>query len=313
MQASAHFFISSKHDQFPHRCNFFLILFAFNFTPRHTSSAVRIVRTFHCDLRSIINTGASRKRKKDCKLLLLSALSGQVLSIVTQETGTMMTSAQTGSVITAATPAFMVVFGYVLLHEKLTAGRIISVVLATIGVLFIVLDPDNFEINPLGGLSLFVAAVTWAFMSVLLKFLSEYPVITVTFYSVLIAFLTLTPYGLYWLLTSADYAAMSAPSVWGSVLYLGFISTTAGFCLWNKGLLYMDASLGGLFMFFQPTVGTFLGWLLLAEPVTLYFWIGFTLIAVGVVLALRGGNTTAAEKLARCHQDSGKDSHPGGA
>ena len=134
--------------------------------------------------------------KKDCKLLLLSALSGQVLSIVTQETGTMMTSAHTGSVITAATPAFMVVFGYVLLHEKLTAGRIISVVLATIGVLFIVLDPDNFDINPLGGLSLFVAAVTWAFMSVLLKFLSEYPVITVTFYSVLIAFLTLTPCGL---------------------------------------------------------------------------------------------------------------------
>mgnify|MGYP001169893159 FL=1 len=158
--------------------------------------------------------------KKDCKLLVLSALSGQVLSIVTQETGTMMTSAQTGSVITAATPAFMVVFGYFLLHEKLTAGRIASVLLATIGVLFVVFDPDNFTVNPLGGASLFVAAVTWAFMSVLLKFLSKYSVITVTFYSVLIAFLTLTPYGLYWLLTAADYAAMASPSVWGSVLYL---------------------------------------------------------------------------------------------
>ena len=142
--------------------------------------------------------------KKDRKLLVLSALSGQVLSIVTQETGTMMTSAQTGSVITAATPAFMVVFGYFLLHEKLTAGRIASVLLATIGVLFVVFDPDNFTVNPLGGASLFVAAVTWAFMSVLLKFLSKYSVITVTFYSVLIAFLTLTPYGLYWLLTAAD-------------------------------------------------------------------------------------------------------------
>ena len=96
---------------------------------------------------------------------------------------------------------------------------------------------------------------------------------------------------------------MASPSVWGSVLYLGFISTTAGFCLWNKGLLYMDAALAGLFMFFQPIVGTFLGWLLLAEPVTLYFWIGFALIAAGVVLALRGGNTTAAEKLARHHRD----------
>ena len=35
---------------------------------------------------------------KDRKLLVLSALVGQTLSIVTQETGTMLTSAQTGSV-----------------------------------------------------------------------------------------------------------------------------------------------------------------------------------------------------------------------
>lgn len=242
-----------------------------------------------------------RIERKDAKLLIASALTGQVASIVTQETGTMLTSAQTGSVITAATPAFMVVFGCALLHEKLTAGRILSVLLATIGVLFIVFDPDNFQVNALGGLSLTVAALTWALMSVLLKFLSKYSVITITFYSVLIAFLTLTPYGAYWLATAADYEAMAAPDIWGSVLYLGFISTTAGFCLWNKGLLYMDASLAGLFMFFQPIVGTFLGWLLLGEPVTLYFWVGFTLIAAGVVLALRGGNTTAAEKLARSH------------
>lgn len=237
--------------------------------------------------------------RKDRGLVLLSALSGQVLSIVTQETGTMMTSAQTGSVITAATPAFMVVFAWLLLHEKLTAGRVVSVLLAMIGVLFIVFDPDQFAPGIWGGISLLVAAVTWAFMSVLLKFLAGYSVFTVTFYSLLIAFLTLTPYGLYWLLTSADYRAMAEPSVWGSVLYLGFLSTIAGFCLWNKGLLYMDASIAGLFMFFQPVVGTFLGWLLLGEPITMFFWIGFLLIAVGVALALRGGNTTAEEKLAR--------------
>ncbi|MBQ1876332.1 MAG: DMT family transporter [Selenomonas sp.] len=237
--------------------------------------------------------------RKDWKLLVLSALTGQTLSIVTQEMGTMLTSAQTGSVITAATPAFMVVFGCWLLHEKLTLGRVASVVLATVGVLFIVFDPDNLQITWLGGLSLFVAALTWALMSVLVKFLHHYSVVTVTFYSVLIAFLVLTPYGLWWLFTQADYTAMAAPSIWGSVLYLGFISTTAGFCLWNKGLTYMDASIGGLFMFWQPVVGTFLGWLLLSEPVTKYFWLGFGCIVIGVVLAMRGGNTTAAEKLAR--------------
>lgn len=237
--------------------------------------------------------------RADWKLLILSALCGQTISIVTQETGTMLTSAQTGSVITAATPAFMVVFGWWLLHEKLTAGRVLSVVLATIGVLFIVFDPDNVKVSALGGLSLFVAAVTWALMSVLVKFLSKYSVIAVTFYSVLIAFLCLTPYGLWWLTSDADIGAMASPDIWGSVLYLGFISTTAGFCLWNKGLTYMDASIGGLFMFFQPIVGTLLGWLLLDEPVTEYFGIGFVLIAVGVILALKGGNTTAEEKLSR--------------
>lgn len=236
---------------------------------------------------------------KDRKLLVLSALVGQTLSIVTQETGTMLTSAQTGSVITAATPAFMVVFGCWLLREKFTAGRALSVVLATLGVLFIVFDPDNFQVNAAGGLSLFVAAITWALMSVLLKFLARYSVITLTFYGVLTAFLLLTPYGIWWLTAQADFAAMAEPAVWGSVLYLGFFSTTAGFCLWNKGLTYMDASLGGLFMFFQPVVGTYLGWLLLDEPVTRNFWLGFLLIAAGVILAMRGGNTTAAEKLAR--------------
>jgi len=65
----------------------------------------------------------------------------------------------------------------------------------------------------------------------------------------------------------------------------------------------MDASIGGLFMFFQPIVGTILGWLLLGEAMTSCFLPGFALIAVGVVLAMRGGNTTAEEKLQRSRKE----------
>ncbi|MDN3537623.1 hypothetical protein QPX96_09590 [Limosilactobacillus fermentum] len=43
---------------------------------------------------------------------------GNTLSIVTQETGTLHASAQAASVITAATPTFMVIFAWLLL--KLT-------------------------------------------------------------------------------------------------------------------------------------------------------------------------------------------------
>ena len=101
--------------------------------------------------------------RKDWKLLLISALTGQTLSIVTQESGTMLTSAQMGSVITAATPAFMVVFGCLILHERFNFSRLLSVVLATVGVLLIVVDPENLQTGSLlGGVYLFVAAITWA-------------------------------------------------------------------------------------------------------------------------------------------------------
>ena len=224
--------------------------------------------------------------RKDWKLLALVGLIGQTLSIVTQESGTLLTSAQTGSTITAATPAFMVLFGWWILKERLTFGRIMSVVLATIGVLMIVYDPDNFQVNLLGGFFLFVAAWTWALMAVFLKLLDRYSPIVLTFYGLLVALVCLAPYSVWWLATQADYSLLLTPQVLLSIGYMGIISTTGGFVLWNEGLLYMDASTAGLFMFWQPIVGTFLGWLLLGEPVTLWFWLGALLIVAGVVMAM---------------------------
>ena len=51
------------------------------------------------------------------------------------------------------------------------------------------------------------------------------------------------------------------PTIWGGVLYLGVVSTAGAFFLWNKGLQMIDATSGGLYFFFQPLVGTFLGWI----------------------------------------------------
>lgn len=224
--------------------------------------------------------------RKDWKLVLLVGLIGQTLSIVTQETGTLLTSAQTGAVITSSTPAFMVVFGWLMLKEKLTKGRIISVILAIIGVLFIVYDPDNFQVNALGGFFLMIAAITWALMAIFLKLLEHYSPIVLTFYGLLVALVCLAPYSIWWFATQGDYSLLATPQVILSIAYMGIISTTGGFVLWNEGLLFMDAATAGLFIFWQPIVGTFFGWLLLDEPVTMWFWLGFILITVGVIMAM---------------------------
>jgi drug/metabolite transporter (DMT)-like permease len=77
------------------------------------------------------------------------------------------------------------------------------------------------------------------------------------------------------------------PTIWGGVLYLGIISTALGFLLWNRGLQLLNASSGGLFFFFQPLMGTLLGWLLLGENIGGTFWIGAFLVLIGVLIVIK--------------------------
>ncbi len=48
----------------------------------------------------------------------------------------------------------------------------------------------------------------------------------------------------------------------------------------------LNASSGGIFFFFQPVVGTLLGWLILGENIGVTFWIGSILILTGVLFVI---------------------------
>lgn len=225
--------------------------------------------------------------KKDWLIIFLVGLIGNTISIVTQEMGTMLSTAQMGAIITATTPAFMVVFARLILKENITLKKCLSIALATIGVGIVVGNGQIDVTQQLGGLYLLLAALTWALMSVLVKKVpSHYSQIVVTTYTSMIAVMLLTPFVLP-RLKNLDLASVLQPTISGGLLYLGIISTAGGFLLWNKGLQLMNASSGGLFFFFQPIVGTFLGWLLLGETIGLSFWIGSLLIFSGVFIVIR--------------------------
>lgn len=225
--------------------------------------------------------------KKDWLVIFLVGLIGNTISIVTQEMGTLLSTAQMGAIITATTPAFMVVFARLMLKERITLKKCISIVLATIGVGIIVGNGQIDVTQQLGGLYLLIAALTWALMSVLVKKVpSEYSQMVVTTYSSMIAVILLTPFVLP-RLQELDLTTVLQPTITGGLLYLGIVSTAGGFLLWNKGLQLMNASSGGLFFFFQPIVGTFLGWLLLGETIGLSFWLGSLFIFSGVFIVIR--------------------------
>ncbi|MED3687379.1 DMT family transporter [Peribacillus butanolivorans] len=235
----------------------------------------------------VVTKQSWRIEKRDWLLIFMIGLIGNTISIVTQEIGTMLSTAQMGAIITSTTPAFMVLFARIILKEKITFKKALSIILATIGVCIIVGNAQINSSNQLGAVSLLIAALTWSLMSVLIKRVpGQYSQIVVTTYAILVSIVLLTPFTIN-RLDKLDFQAMMHPTIWGGLLYLGVISTACAFLLWNRGLQMLNASSGGLFFFFQPIVGTFLGWLLLGEQIGLPFWMGTILIFIGVIFVIR--------------------------
>lgn len=220
---------------------------------------------------------------KDWLLLGWIGFIGYFVSIAFQFIGTKLSDAHTGSLITSATPAFMVVFATLILKEKLTGRKVISVILASIGVTIVIGWDTKAGDYFLGSMILVGAAITWALLSVYVKIASaRFTSLTITTYAVMFALVFTTPV-MIWELQSnaADYD--SALVIMG-VIYLGVVSTAGAFFLWNKGLEMMDAGIGSLFFFFQPLVGSFLGWFILNEKLGINFFVGAILIIAGVVI-----------------------------
>ena len=211
---------------------------------------------------------------------------GYGISLSLQFLGTKLSSAANGSLVTSATPAFVLIFAWILLKEKITSLRLIALLLATSGVVAVI-DPRSAQLNPdlfLGNLLLLGAALTWALYSVLVRKATE--ALDVLPFS-LLAFLGGLPVSIpagAWELKTIGVGEINLGII-GGVLFLGIISTALAMVLWNSAFTLVDANLASLTFFAQPVVGTLLGWLFLGEKITPLFLVGGILIGFGLVIS----------------------------
>ncbi|HFK1436755.1 TPA: DMT family transporter [Bacillus cereus] len=222
-------------------------------------------------------------RKKDWLLFAWVGFIGYFISITCQFIGTKLSDAHTGSLVTSATPAFMVIFAALILKEKLTARRLLSTIIATIGVIIVIGWDIEIGSYFIGTIILVGAAITWALLSIYVKIASiQFSSLVITTYAIFFSLFFITPF-MIWELQAASIGTVNTYVILG-VLYLGIVSTAGAFFLWNKGLELLDASIGSLFFFFQPIVGSLLGWLLLNETLNSNFFIGGILIICSVFI-----------------------------
>ncbi|WP_119327120.1 DMT family transporter [Companilactobacillus musae] len=222
----------------------------------------------------------------DLKLIFWIGIIGNTISLVAQEMGTGLSNAQTGSVITSTIPAFMIIFGWLILKERLDKVKILSVIIAILGVVMIVGLKMTGSNVVMGVMLLVLTAITWALMSVLVKKVKTYSSLQITIMSTVVAVVTLTPFIL------SDISSLTSinfldPKVILSLLYIGAVSTAVAYVMWNKGLKVISASSSGLFYLIQPIVGSFLGWLLLGEQISVGFVIGSAMILASVWISVK--------------------------
>jgi drug/metabolite transporter (DMT)-like permease len=211
---------------------------------------------------------------------------GYGISLGFQFVGTQLSTAANGSLVTSATPAFVLLFAALLLAEKITRRRLLALGIATAGVVAVI-DPRNAHLSSSffwGNLCLVAAALTWALYSVLIrKVTRETDVLTTT----LIAFLGGLPVCLPlsgWEMATQGFGAISLGVVAG-ILFLGIISTALAMYLWNSAFAILDAGVASLTFFAQPVVGSLLSVLFLHEHITVLFVIGGVLIGVALIIS----------------------------
>ena len=219
---------------------------------------------------------------------LLVGFVGYGISLGFQFVGTKLSTASNGSLVTSATPAFVLIFAPFLLGEKTTTTRIIALVVSTLGVLAVI-DPRNAELSPTlfwGNMSLLSAALTWALYSVLVRKVSQSgDLLTSSAVMLLGGLPSSLAFGL-WEINTQGVGEITIGII-GGLLFLGIISTAIAMFLWNYAFAELPAAVASLTFFAQPVVGTLLGWFFLAETITPLFLAGGALISVGILIATR--------------------------
>lgn len=226
--------------------------------------------------------------RSDHHAFLAIGFIGNFVSVGLQFIGTRLSSAHNGAILTSSSPAFILLFAWFMLGERLTARKLLSIILASIGVVIVVgWDPaTGGGMKALAGnLALIGAAVTWALLSVLArKFSATLSPLVITTGAIFWAIIMTTPAMIIeW--RFLPVSGLTTPLLWAAVLYLGLVSTAGAFYLWNKGMSMVEAGTGSVFLFLQPVVGAVLGWLVLGEELAPSFFVGGAVIMLGVLVA----------------------------
>lgn len=227
--------------------------------------------------------------KKSWKVLLVAGLCGPFISQIMQYIGLNMTTASDALLLLNLTPIFAVILAAPLLKERITLDKILGLLLATIGVILIVMNtsPENAAINVqriLGDIIVIASTFFFAINGIAGKIAVKYEnAVTVTFYSTLFA----VPF--IWIsaaiLEDVTVLFRMSAFTWLVITWVAIVNTVMAFILYYQSMKYIEASRVQITLNLIAVWGVLMSVLILHETITLLQITGGFLTIVGVILA----------------------------
>ena len=250
---------------------------------------VRFVIAYGCML------GISHKRLfanslVDELTLLGLGMMGGSLYFLTENMALLYSTTSNVSILVSTTPlvtAMLLAIFYK--SERLNTRQIIGSIVAFIGVVLVVLNGQLvLHLNPLGDTLALGASLTWGLYSLFMrrimnKYSADFITRKVFFYGVM----TILPYFAFVKPLDISLLTSGNMTIWGNLLFLGFVASTGGYLLWNWVMRELGAVKSTNYIYLQSLITMIAGAIVLGERITPMAVAGAVILIAGMVLAVR--------------------------
>lgn len=228
------------------------------------------------------------QNKKQELYFMLAGLCGVTLYFLLENIALTYTQASNVGVIISIAPFFTFLFTYLFLHVGHPTLRFFAgFILALCGITMISFgNASSFEINPIGDLLAFAAAIIWAAYSTITKKISEFGYHTIkttrrTFF-----------YGLIFMVpvisimdVSFEFSIFLDMKLTLNLLYLGLGASALCFVTWNQAVKLLGSVKTSVYIYLVPIITTITSFLILHELMTWQMIIGILLTLIGLFLS----------------------------
>jgi len=203
-------------------------------------------------------------------------------------TGLSMTKASNTSLLAVTIPIFALTVGSFLGTEKLTKLKIAGIVMAAVGVIFLI-DPRNASFSSettIGDILIILNSLSYGiYVATSKSLLTRNGAFRSIMWIFVFAALICVPLGAF-SFSAVDVGTIT-PAIWLLILYIAVIATAAPYFLNAWALARVNPSTVAVFVYFQPVIGFLLAVAFLGEKIDFKFVLASALIFAGVFLVIK--------------------------